>query len=119
MMTKSITAIALAIMIALTSGAMAIARGQATSMMGTIVICSGHGPVTLNVDAQGQPVEALHICPDCAMTVLAALTTGGLHFNPQFLVTTAVRHVGDALVVHSLTKRGGDARAPPLKHVDI
>lgn len=45
------------------------ARGHAR-VAGEIVICSGQGVVTLQVDADGNPVGPPMICPDCALTLL-------------------------------------------------
>lgn len=64
----------LALVVALTSGTMAVARGQVRSG-DRIVICSGLGIVTVEVDAQGNPVGPVHICPDCALSFLAHLDT--------------------------------------------
>ncbi|SFB10856.1 hypothetical protein SAMN05421688_2912 [Poseidonocella pacifica] len=32
---------------------------------GTMVICTGAGPVTIVIDGEGQPAATRHICPDC------------------------------------------------------
>lgn len=61
-----LTSLSLVLIVALTSGAMAVARGQ-THAAGVIVICSGAGIQTVAVDAEGNPVGAGHICPDCAL----------------------------------------------------
>ncbi|MDJ0825661.1 MAG: hypothetical protein QNJ16_09170 [Rhodobacter sp.] len=68
---NSILGICLALIVALTSSAMAVARGHGTAA-GSIVICSGAGVVTLQVDANGDPVGPAHICPDCALHLLDA-----------------------------------------------
>lgn len=55
----------------LTAQAMAVARGQ-TSATGEMVICTGAGVVTVAVDADGNPTGPAHICPDCALSLIAA-----------------------------------------------
>ncbi|MDJ0629376.1 MAG: hypothetical protein QNJ44_14045 [Rhodobacter sp.] len=63
--------ICLALIVALTSGAMAVARGQ-NAAAGSIVICAGTGPVSVRIDADGRPVGPAHICPDCALHLMDA-----------------------------------------------
>lgn len=68
---RPLTALLLALLLALSSGTMAVARGQATAV-GTMVLCSGQGPVAVPVDAEGNPTGPAHICPDCALSLFAA-----------------------------------------------
>lgn len=68
-MMRVISCLLLALMLALTSQSMAVARGAAAAS-GKIVLCTGAGPVAVYVDAQGQPTGAPHICPDSALNVL-------------------------------------------------
>lgn len=49
---------------------MAVARGQSHHEM---VICSGYGMVTITLDADGNPVDAVQPCPDCLITLHATL----------------------------------------------
>ncbi|PRY25486.1 hypothetical protein CLV78_102666 [Aliiruegeria haliotis] len=48
-----------------------MAIGQAPAA-GQIVICSGHGLLTVSVDADGKPVESLTLCPDAVASLMAA-----------------------------------------------
>ncbi|WP_319825668.1 hypothetical protein [Thalassovita sp.] len=64
--------ISLALMLALTGQSMAVARGT-PSAAGQIILCTGTGPIAVLVDENGQPVGKPHICPDCALSVFAAL----------------------------------------------
>jgi hypothetical protein len=52
---------------------MAMARGT-PAPVGQAVLCSGTGLVTVLVDAEGQPTGQVHICPDCALSILAGVT---------------------------------------------
>lgn len=75
-MTRSLRiylALTLVAIMVLTSQSMAVARGAAMDASGQIVLCTGTGPVTVYVDENGQPVGRPHICPDCALHVLAAV----------------------------------------------
>ena len=65
---RSLSALVLALMLALTGQSMAVARG-ASAAMGQMVLCTGAGPVAIYVDAQGKPTSAPHICPDSALNV--------------------------------------------------
>lgn len=71
-------AFALTLSLTLTSGAMAVARGQATDVAGQMVLCTGTGagPVTVLIDSEGNPVGPHHICPDCALALFSAPMPG-------------------------------------------
>ncbi|MEM6566506.1 MAG: hypothetical protein AAF665_18795 [Pseudomonadota bacterium] len=47
---------------------MAIARGSAAAS-DQMVICTGHGFITIYTDANGAPTSAPHICPDCILSL--------------------------------------------------
>ncbi len=110
---RPLLALFLCTVIVATGGAMAAARGQA-AVAGQIVLCTGSGPVTVEVDAQGQPVGPVHICPDCAMSLLAAvaappLTEAGFAARTTALsFGTASRRAARAPVTRPR------ARAPPI-----
>ena len=48
-----------------------VARGHAPAA-GQMVICTGHGIVTVTIDADGNPVTTQTLCPDAALSALAA-----------------------------------------------
>lgn len=58
--------------LALTSVAAGVARGQADPV-GQMVICSGTGPVMVHMDATGKPTGPPVLCPDGVMALLAAV----------------------------------------------
>jgi hypothetical protein len=108
---RFISAIALSLLIALTSASMAVARGQ-TLVAGQIVICTGYAYVTIDVDSEGQPVGPRHVCPDCALSLLNALNTPFVFEMPEF-------EFGQAFVVEAEIGMSGaalfalQARGPP------
>jgi hypothetical protein len=63
---------ALVVMMLATSITMAVARGQ-VRVGEQIVICSGYGLATIEVDAEGNPIGPVHICPECTLHFLAFL----------------------------------------------
>jgi hypothetical protein len=69
-MLRSLAALALSLMLALTAGAFAVARGQG-AVAGWAEICTGSGPVMLARDAEGNPTGGAHICPDAALFLSA------------------------------------------------
>lgn len=69
---RPIFAILLALMLLATTGAMASTRGMMRDATGQMVLCIGTGSVTVNVGADGQPIEAAPMCPDCALGHLDA-----------------------------------------------
>ena len=101
----------LILVLIVTSGAMAAARGQSGGT-GSMIICAGQGPVVVTVDADGQPVDAAHICPDCALGLFAAAAAA---------MADTVRPTGHTLLEWSAepaTHRttgisAANARAPP------
>ena len=64
-------ALFLGLVLVLTAQSAAIARGTPTSA-GVIELCTGTGPVMVEVDAQGQPIGRAHICPDYALSLILA-----------------------------------------------
>jgi hypothetical protein len=68
-MVRSLAAIALSLVLALTAGAFAVARGQG-AVAGRVEICTGNGPVMVARDADGNPTGHPHICPDAAFFVV-------------------------------------------------
>lgn len=54
----------LSVVMALSSATMVSARGQMVQG-DAIVICSGYGVVTIVIGPDGEPVGAVHPCPDC------------------------------------------------------
>lgn len=104
-------AIALAAMLALTGQSMAVARG-ATGPAGQIVLCSGSGPVVIDVDENGQPTGRTHICPDCALHLLTAVVPPDLAILPLSTATRIIPVRAAKANADSLTFRA-TARGPP------
>lgn len=65
-------AIFFALILAVTGQSMAVARG-ASDPAGQMVLCTGNGPVTVYMDADGNPAAAPHMCPDCLASGFDAL----------------------------------------------
>lgn len=64
---KSTFIAALAVLMMLTSTAMAMSQMRAAAV-GEMVLCTGHdGPRIVQIDADGQPVEPRVTCPDCLL----------------------------------------------------
>ena len=65
----------LALILSVGSLQMALAR-TAPVPVGEMVLCTGSGPVTVAIDAEGNPTGQVHYCPDCAAVSFAALDIG-------------------------------------------
>lgn len=99
---RPLVAIALAFLLVFTAQSMAVARGVA-GPAGSVVLCTGTGPVTILTDANGQPVGHAHICPDCTLLLILAVAQGasvvsapvglGLAPLPQHDLFAPARHV--------------------------
>ncbi|PKP68815.1 MAG: hypothetical protein CVT82_13860 [Alphaproteobacteria bacterium HGW-Alphaproteobacteria-4] len=108
----TLSAIVLALLLAVTSMTMAVARGQAR-VAGEFVICSGYGLTTIKVDHNGNPVSEIHICPDMALGLMAAVA----HAPPS--VERPAGRVSDLILVeprllHSRSFVVARARGPPV-----
>lgn len=109
---RAYLALALSLVLVLTSHSMAQARGMAAPA-GEMVICTGSGYVTVLTDAEGQPVGPSHICPDCALSLFAAL--GGGFEAPVLPLSGGARVTFDySFVAPSLQVLRAHARGPPL-----
>ncbi|MBW6506051.1 MAG: hypothetical protein K0B00_04785 [Rhodobacteraceae bacterium] len=109
---RSISAILLALLLAVTSMTMAVARGHAR-VAGEFVICSGYGLTTIKVDHNGNPVSEVQICPDMALGLMAAVA----HAPPS--VERPAGRVSDLILVeprllHSRSLAVARARGPPV-----
>ncbi|SFK03421.1 DUF2946 family protein [Celeribacter neptunius] len=111
--TRTIKAVLVAFLLIVTSQSMAVARGTMRDASGAVVLCTGTGPITVLTDADGQPIGPSHICPDCALTVIAGLAEAFdlpqpeqtlLRFTPAVLSYSA----------HDTIPPRPRARAPPL-----
>lgn len=109
---RSIFTVALALLVALTSQQLAVARGQPHAA-GQVEICSGDGVMVVAVDKDGNPVGPAHICPDVALALMAALDLPGLvAAHPVHM-----QRIGYAIDDHdavSLIHITAYARGPPL-----
>ncbi|MEP2890431.1 hypothetical protein [Tateyamaria sp.] len=100
------------LMLVVTSHNMAQARG-AEPAVDRMVICAGARAVTVYVDATGEPTQAPHMCPDCALHGLGVLSSVApvLEHAPVFTHHAA----GEvALAVRLLAYGRALARAPPV-----
>lgn len=65
---RSLCAVALSMILCLTSQTMAVAQGQAAAV-GEIEICHGLGVISIPVDANGAPTGPPIVCPDFAAAI--------------------------------------------------
>ncbi len=96
----------------MTSVTMAAAKGQ-SAPVGAMVICAGQGSYTVLVDAEGQPTGAVHLCPDCALSLFDTSA-----IDPFILVTRIVpvarAHVIESLAADPQAVLAANARGPPV-----
>lgn len=111
MLTRLLTPLLVALMV-LTSASLAVARA-APDATGQMVLCTGTGPVVVHVDANGDPTGAPHYCPDCAMTLLAAIAGDVSGTVAACGVQQITFEMTDALGV-MVPRRVAQARDPPL-----
>ena len=111
-MLRSITAFGLCLFLALTSVTLAVARG-ATQPVGQMVLCTGEGPRTVLVNADGQPATPPHACPDCLLAFYADSPRPPSPL-PRDVAATAWQPAPGARHETSLARPTPLARAPPL-----
>ncbi|MEM9249005.1 MAG: hypothetical protein AAGB05_09945 [Pseudomonadota bacterium] len=65
-MVRLVIPLALALLVTVSSVGWGVALGRVPPA-GSVTLCTGHGVVTIFVDADGMPVERVVLCPDCAI----------------------------------------------------
>ncbi len=102
----------MAAVLILTGGAMASARGQAMAV-GEMVICTGTGPVTVPVDADGAPTGPPHICPDCALSLIAMDAPAPVVLPVRVAAGQAISWPVRTVIAPSRNRTVPMARGPP------
>ncbi len=111
-MMRALLSLMLAMMLALTSQSMAVARG-ASAATGQMVICTGVGATLVYMDATGAPTSAPHICPDA--TVGAVLSEAiRPPVQPEHLLRFAYAKQAATFPPRAHRQPGPPSRAPPL-----
>ncbi|MDN3710775.1 hypothetical protein QWZ10_01070 [Paracoccus cavernae] len=72
----------LILVLVLTGQTLAAARGQA-QIAGEMVLCAGEFTMRVTVDAEGNPVERVTICPDMAPSLMQAVALGADFTPPE------------------------------------
>lgn len=109
-LTRTLSAVFLALVLAVTSYGFATARAHAPASH-AMEICTGFSMVTIWVDDNGEPVEQRHICPDAVSFLAdndAAVTAPS--FEPTLIAVLA------PFAHHALETReelSPSARGPP------
>ena len=103
-------ALILVLALTLTGHQAAQARGMQTAV-GTMVICVGQTVVTVQVDADGQPVEHVHLCPDISLFVAEAAGFAQRAPEPAWVAVPRDRR---AVAAASHAPVEAQARGPPF-----
>ncbi len=109
---RNIAASLAVLAIALTAGVAGAARGQA-AVAGEIVICAGQGAATVYLDANGNPTGPPHWCPDCVLSLFAAVASPAAVPAPSDTCLGAARPVSAPRPVPALAP-APQARGPPF-----
>lgn len=99
----------------LTIGTLQIAhaRGMAPAV-DEMVICAGHGIVTIGLDADGNPTGEIFYCPDCASTAIALSDVETPTPNAQILRFTLAHSDAPANLSPIFAPTSPPARGPPV-----
>lgn len=92
-MRRIYAALMLSLMLALTSHSSAVARTMPDAV-GQMIICTGLGTTLVYTDANGQPTDVPHLCPDCVVHLVAATvpTAATVPAFSEYSVTRRSRH---------------------------
>lgn len=110
-MTTSFRLILILLMV-LTGQSLAAARGQA-QIAGEVVLCAGEITRVVSVDAQGQPVQRVSICPDMALSLLNGFAVP-MGLGAPDPAAIALEPVAPQPVHHGIDRPASRARDPPL-----
>ncbi|WP_149140943.1 hypothetical protein [Gemmobacter caeruleus] len=108
---KTFRAVLLTLILVIGSFGMAVARAQPVAVS-TLVICSGYGVTTVALDAEGNPVPMVHLCPDCVMAGVAILPDLVLPARPEARAERLSRPVPALPAGHAPPQPR--ARGPPI-----
>ncbi|MHA6325247.1 hypothetical protein [Roseivivax sp. CAU 1753] len=108
---RAVLAPVLAILLALTSVELAIARG-APAVAGTVVLCGGFERQTITLDVNGKPVRQSQLCPD-AVVAFFADTAVDLSEMVVALRHARVRHADETRRLAGQRRGTPRARGPP------
>jgi hypothetical protein len=111
-MRSPLLALCLALLLVVTAQAAAVARAQ-SAPAGAIVICTGGGLVTVEVDADGNPTGPAHVCPD-AIANLADVPSAAPDVARRAAVTTQAAAFAALPAPRGHRMRPGAARDPPV-----
>ncbi|MCV6825215.1 MULTISPECIES: hypothetical protein [Halocynthiibacter] len=109
---SKLLAFALVALIGLTNVAMAVGQMRADAS-GEMVLCVGNGHITVQVDADGQPIQQKTVCPECMATV-AFGAPQQTHATPSSIVYSDAIFQSEGEIrraVHSAV--APPSRAPP------
>ncbi len=107
---KLLLTLCLCLTMLVTSLTSAIARGQ-MAFGQTLVICANGAPLSITLDAHGNPVTPAHTCPDC-LALTAGLPPGGVGAGLPLARWTCVS-VQKPLAAASQPTPHAIARGPP------
>ena len=111
-MIRLLTSLMLALVMALSSQSMAVARGAAPAT-GQMVLCVGAGTVMVYTDADGRPTSAPHICPDATLNVLLDLDVPDVA-TPVALIGFDLAQVSVPPFLVPLPRPAPPSRGPPV-----
>lgn len=90
----------------------AYARGMAPAV-DEMVICAGHGIVTIGLDAEGNPTGEIFYCPDCASTAISLPNVETTLPDAQILRFTIASAKAAPVLAPVFAPNSPPARGPP------
>jgi len=81
-MQRALICLFLSLTLGVASVALAVARTDG-GLSRQITICTGQGAAVISLDASGNPIRALHHCPECLISVTFALPPVAVRILPS------------------------------------
>lgn len=105
--------LALALIVALSSVTMAVARHQPRAL-GTVSLCTATGVVALALDAKGRPAGPMLPCPDCTPALHALADAAPMIARPAPFVVPLRFAAPEGRAPSGRAPAHRHARAPPV-----
>ena len=109
---KPVFRLFLILLLVLTGQTLAAARGQA-QIAGEMVLCAGEFTTVVTVDAQGNPVKRVTLCPDMAPSLMNAVAIAS-PFQPPAAMVRAFVAGRTVTATHEGESISPQARDPPF-----
>ncbi len=112
-MIRAFSALFLSLILAMTGHSAAVAR-SAPDAVDQWVLCTGLGTTVIYTDAEGRPTAAPHLCPDCVVSLDAAILPAFTPLPADMGISTLLCMAQSDAVQRLRPMQTPPARGPPF-----